>query len=118
MIGIRQKTNEEVAKETKEAILNAVATMRVEVDNLAYDGNEASQARMTRAIQTLIGDETIPWRMFDNSVEIITQTELGKALRASGILMSQLWFCESVEAVETIVSQDDKWLEKYRGLNG
>ena len=48
-------------------------------------------------------------------IGIRQKTELGKALRASGTKQSELWFCESVE---TIVSQDDKWLERYRGLNG
>jgi hypothetical protein len=68
---------------------------------------------MDRAIQTLIGEETIPWRMYNNSTEVITQTELGKALRASGIIMSKLWFCASVEEVEAIVGADQIWLEKY-----
>jgi len=98
----------------KESILKAIDTMRVEVDNLAYDGNEPSQARMDRAIHTLVGDETISWRMYDNSIETITQTELGKAMRASGVLMSKLWFCASIEEVEAVVGLDPIWLDKYK----
>lgn len=112
------KTAEDLAQEeltaykakVKEAILDAIATMRVEVDGLAYDGNEPSQARMSRAIQTLVGDEPIPWRMYDNSTEIITKTELAKALRVSGVMMTKLWFCNSLEEVEAIVSAEAKVL--------
>lgn len=99
---------------TKEAIEKAIKTMRAVADGFAYDGNEPSQARMDRAIQTLVGDEPITWRMYDNSDEVVTQTELGKALRASGILMSKLWFCKSIEEVETIVSNDTIWMDKYK----
>jgi hypothetical protein len=108
-------TAEQIQANLKVAILKAIATMRVEVDGLVFDGNEPSQTRMARAIQTLVGDETIPWKMFDNSIETITQTELGKALRASGIKMSELWFCSTVEEVEAIVSKDSAWLDKYNG---
>ena len=106
-----------VQAQTKSSISKAIATMRIEIEYnaklLVFDGNEPSQARMSRAIQTLESDETIDWRMFDNSTETITKTELGLALRASGIKMSELWFCVSVEEVETIVSADPLWLEKY-----
>ena len=99
----------------KEAILKAIDTMRVEVDGLAYDGNEPSQARMDRAIQTLVGDEPITWRMYDNSTETLTQTHLGKALRAAGVMQTKLWFCSSIEEVETLVGADTEWYAKYSG---
>ena len=108
-------TAEQIQANIKTSILKAISTMRVEVDGLAFDGNEDSTTRMSKAIQTLVGDETIPWRMFDYSIETITQTELGKALRASGIKMSELWFCSTVEEVESIVSKDSEWFFKYNG---
>lgn len=101
----------------KSKILKAIDTMRVEIsfDNrtIAFDGDEPSQDRMQRAITSLVGDETISWRMYDNSIETITQTELGKALRESGIKMSELWFCQNESEVEAIVGSDSVWLEKY-----
>lgn len=110
------RIEEEIAEaEAKAAILKAIDTMRVEVDGLAYDGNEPSQARMDRAIQTLVGDEPITWRMYDNSTETLTQTHLGKALRAAGVMQTKLWFCTSAEEVETLVGADTEWYAKYSG---
>lgn len=103
----------QIQAEVKSAILQAINTMRVEVDGIGYDGDEASQDRMNRAIQTLVGDETITWRVYDNTTVTITQTELGKALRASGIMMTRLWFSSSIEEVLEIVSEDAEWLAKY-----
>jgi len=101
--------------EIKSAILRAIDTMRVEVDGLGYDGDEVSTSRMVKAIQTLVGDEKITWKTYDNQVVEITQTELGKTLRASGILMTKLWYCTTVAEVEAIVGQDTIWLAKYKG---
>lgn len=115
---VDQLANEAVEKaiaEIKVAILKAIDTMRVEVDGLAYDGNEPSQARMDRAIQTLVGDEPITWRMYDNSTETLTQTELGKALRAAGVMQTKLWFCSSIEEIEELVGADTEWYAKYSG---
>jgi hypothetical protein len=104
----------EVAR-VKAAVRNAIDTMRVEVDGIGYDGDETSQDRMNRAIQTLVGDETMSWRVYDNSAVVVSQTELGKAMRLAGIMMSRLWFCGSVEEVEAIVAEDALWLAKYEG---
>lgn len=99
---------------TKQSTLKAIDTMRVEVDGLGYDGDETATTRMQKAITTLVGEEKINWRLYDNSMAVVTQTELGKAMRAAGILMSKLWFCESVEEVEAIVGLDPVWLDKYK----
>lgn len=98
----------------KSAIEKAIATTRVEVDGLGYDGDETATTRMQKAITTLVRDEEINWRLYDNSMAVVTQTELGKAMRASGVLMSKLWFCASVEEVEAIVGLDPIWLDKYK----
>lgn len=103
-----------LAIELKEARTKAVATLRGEVDGLVYDGNEPSQGRMARAIQTLVDGETIPWTMYDNTTEILTKIELGKALRACGMLQSQLWVTNSIEEIELIVGADAVWFEKYK----
>jgi hypothetical protein len=105
----------EAKAEVKSAIARAIETMRVEVNGIGYDGDETSQTRMGRAIQVLVGDEPITWRMYDNSEVVITQTELGKAMRAAGIKQTELWYCSTVAEVEAIVAADTEWLTKYKG---
>ena len=46
---------------------------------------------MSRAMQVLVGEETIDWITADNKVVNITQTELGKALKLAGQEQSRLW---------------------------
>ena len=72
----------------REAAVNAIV---VEVDGYAYQGDETSQTRMTRAIQSLVGDEPITWVTVDNQMIVVTQTELGKALKLAGAEQSRLW---------------------------
>tara|TARA_R110001606_G_scaffold321588_2_gene468509 strand:- start:2273 stop:2737 length:465 start_codon:yes stop_codon:yes gene_type:complete len=97
----------------KSAIIKAVATIRVEVEGVGYDGNEIATTRMDKAIATLIGDEVISWKTYDNSTVVITQRELSKVLRKSGIILSKLWFCESIEQIEDIVLTDSEWFKRY-----
>ena len=112
---------EKVSLALKKAILKAVSTIRVEVDCMVdgvlipfgFDGDEVATGRMAKAIITLIDDEPIPWKLYDNGVIMITKAELSIAIRKAGIILSKLWFCISVEAVEAIVSNDLIWLEKY-----
>jgi len=69
----------------------AVSAITVEVDGLVYDGDELSQNRMVRATIALVGNETVPWTLADNTVVNVTQTELKKALTLAGTAQSQLW---------------------------
>jgi len=70
---------------------NAVNNIVVLVDGIKYDGDETSQSRMVRAIQSLVGSETVWWVDADNNPQEVTQTELGKALRLAGAEQSRLW---------------------------
>lgn len=112
-VAVEAKFLEAYSKDVKATIEKAISTMRVEVDGLGYDGNEVATSRMQKAITTLVGDEKVSWRLYDNTSADVTQTELGKAMRAAGILMSQLWFCTSIEEVEEIVKADSIWYKKY-----
>jgi hypothetical protein len=68
-----------------------VLALTVEVEGVVYDADEDSQNRMTRAITALTGSNAMPWTMADNSVLMVTQTELKKALVAAGTAQSAVW---------------------------
>lgn len=109
----KSQLNEILVMEVKAAISKAIDTMRVEIDGVGYNGNEVSTTRMHKAITTLVGDETIPWKMYDNKTVVITQTELKKAMRKAGILQSKLWFCQNIEQIKSIVEVNPLWLKEY-----
>lgn len=58
-----------------------------------FDGDEASQDRMVRAINiaTITGATATKWKMADNSIVEVTLDELKEALALSGLEMSKIW---------------------------
>lgn len=58
-----------------------------------FDGDETSQQRMSRAIQTLgIANQTSTnWVLATNEVAEVSATELAEALLLSGLEQSRLW---------------------------
>jgi len=68
-----------------------VDEITVEVDGLVFDGDELSQSRMSRAITSLDEDEVMPWTLADNSVSMVTQGMLKKAVKLAGTIQSELW---------------------------
>jgi hypothetical protein len=59
-----------------------------------FDGDEASQTRMTRTILAMseFGVFTTSWRMADNSDAVVTREELAEALLLSGTAQASSWF--------------------------
>ena len=80
----------------KKAKLDAVAAIVVQVGDNIFDGDEASQDRMLRAIQIAVatGETTTMWKLADNSVAEVTLNELKEALTLSGKEMSRIWIGE------------------------
>ncbi len=69
----------------------AVSLITVDVDGLVFDGDEMSQARMSRAIISLDDGEEMNWTLADNSIELVSKENLKQALRLAGAKQSELW---------------------------
>jgi hypothetical protein len=63
-----------------------------------FNGDEASQTRMTRALVGLADDGLIYWTLADNSITEVGKAELGEALYLAGTAQSQLWAQDKPEA--------------------
>lgn len=70
----------------------AVAALTVEVDGMTFDGNEAAQERMSRAVNMADSlDEETEWVLADNTVAVVTAAQLRRACRAAGKAQTALW---------------------------
>ena len=77
----------------------AKAKRQAEIDSIivtttagnSFDGDEASQSRMTRAIISLQPGETIPWVLADNVAADVSKEELQEALRLAGTAQTEIW---------------------------
>lgn len=69
----------------------AVAAITVELDGQVFDGNEASQNRIARAILALEDGQETPWVLHDNTVITITRDKLVAVLRLAGKRQTELW---------------------------
>jgi hypothetical protein len=56
-----------------------------------FDGNEDAQNRMSRAVTAMENTDTIPWVLADNTVAMVTRSELREALRLAGAEMASIW---------------------------
>lgn len=76
-------------KETRDKDVKAIT---VEVDGLVFNGDEESQNRMSRAVAAAEDlDETIFWKLANNTVHEVTAAQLKSALRLAGRRQTQLW---------------------------
>ena len=91
------QTEEELIAEDrrlrKEAREKKVERIVVEVAGLKFDGDETSQNRMARTIVAMqtSGTVTLPWTLADNTVAVVTQTQLSEALLRAGMEQSSMW---------------------------
>ena len=70
----------------------SVAALTVEVDGMAFDGDEKAQERMARAVLMAESpEETTEWVLADNTVAMVTADQLRRACRAAGKLQTELW---------------------------
>ncbi|MCQ4257482.1 DUF4376 domain-containing protein [Stutzerimonas stutzeri] len=78
----------------------AAAVERIKVTTTSgreFDGDEASQGRMARAILGLqeAGEgETVTWVLADNTPVAVTAAELGEALKLAGAEQARLWVAD------------------------
>ena len=89
---IRQRELEE-AKRVRE---DAVAAIKVTVDEMEFDGDETAQDRMSRTITAALNtgetmDSKTYWVLANNEVAHVTIGQLSRALRAAGEEQTRLW---------------------------
>ena len=85
------KTEEQTEAEWKASRAEAVANIKVTVNDKVYDGDETSQTRIARAISVMNDTETIAWVLADDSVHMATKAELSEALKLAGAEQTSLW---------------------------
>lgn len=87
-----EKAAQELARAKAERA-EAVSRITVEVDGMTFDGDEAAQSRMTRAIQAaeVSGLTQAKWVLANNEVVVVNLDQIKKALAQSVIAMGDLW---------------------------
>lgn len=88
------KTPEQLREASKAARAAAVENIKVTTAaGNTFDGDEASQARMSRAILVLSTGAAagVPWVLADNTVIQATAAELTEALALAGAAQAALW---------------------------
>lgn len=90
----------ERAKAARQAAVDAIK-VTIPSRGWTFDGDEASQTRMSRAIVGMLsmqtestGPITIEWVLADNTVVEVTASELTEALTMAGLEQSRLWVIE------------------------
>lgn len=92
-----EPTPEEIAaqelEEAKRLRAQQVASIKVEVDGMTFDGDETSQSRMARALEvaSITGMESTVWVLADNTVATVTVEQMQKALSKAMLEMGELW---------------------------
>lgn len=87
-------TPEQLREQAKAARTAAVAAITVTVTSgKVFDGDEASQTRMARAIigMQAAAAPTITWTLADNTIAEVTVAELTEALILAGQQQAALW---------------------------
>lgn len=70
-----------------------VGSIVVEVDGMKFDGDEASQDRMSRALYVadITGMTSTEWVLYDNTIATVTKEQLEKAFSQALLLQGKLW---------------------------
>ena len=77
------------AKAKRQAEIDAIIVTTAAGNS--FDGDEASQTRMTRAIMSLQPGETMPWVLAENVAADVSKEELQEALRLAGTVQTEIW---------------------------
>lgn len=100
LLGIQQDYSATTAAYVEtQRVQTAKALRQAEVDAIvittasgkAFDGDEQSQDRMSRAINALNPLETTLWVLSDNTPAMISREELQEALRLAGAAQTAIW---------------------------
>lgn len=92
-----EPTPEEIAAkelaEAKRLRAAQVAAITVTVDGMVFDGDEAAQSRMTRALMTaeITGLNSTQWVLADNTVATVTKSQMQQALSKAMLAMAEIW---------------------------
>lgn len=87
----------------------AVENILVEKDGMAFEGDETSQNRMSRALVAVMAktfiekfgiNPTTKWVLDDNSVQEVTMEQLADVLLQSGLKQTELWVVPYTETSE------------------
>lgn len=76
-------------RERDQAVSNIIVTTK---SGKSFDGDEASQGRMSRSIIGMDDTDVMQWKLADNTITSVDKAELREALRLSGAAQSVLWF--------------------------
>lgn len=87
----QEQIEAEALAQSKAERADAVSKIIVEVDGMAFDGDEESQQRVARSIIALEDGETMPWVLYDNTIAEVTKEQLKQVLRLAGQRQSELW---------------------------
>lgn len=79
----------QAAKTLRQAEVNAIVITTA--SGKAFDGDEQSQDRMSRAINALNALETTLWVLSDNTPTMVSREELQEALRLAGAAQTAIW---------------------------
>ena len=95
---VQPATPEQLREQAKAA--RAIAVDKIKVTTAAgntFDGDETSQARMSRAILVLStgAAASVPWVLADNTVIQASAAELAEALALAGAEQARLWVLPS-----------------------
>jgi len=77
-----------ISKQIRTSLVDSIV---VDVNGKSFDGNEISQTRMARAIQSMTDTDTITWKLADNTKVDVTKDELIQALKLSGLKQTEYW---------------------------
>ena len=79
----------QAAKTLRQAEVNAIVITTA--SGKAFDGDEQSQDRMSRAINASNALETTLWVLSDNTPTMVSREELQEALRLAGTAQTAIW---------------------------
>jgi lysozyme family protein len=86
-----QRDYEQAVTAWKKQRQDAVDSILVEFEGKAYQGDEVSQTRMSRAISAMDDIVTVPWVAMDNTESMLSKAGLQTILAQAGIQQSTVW---------------------------
>ena len=80
-----------IKQQEKEHRNNLVSSIEIVYDGIVYQGDEVSQGRISRVINSMLDTDTIMWKAKNNSKVELTKIDLTKILRLATIEQTKVW---------------------------